>query len=76
MTGSIVRLFIERRFIPQDGKRYAIADGHVERQDAEARAADDRLAADLVQALAAKPVADAGHRIRLGDQHQGGRSCT
>lgn len=76
MTGSHVRLFIERRFISVDGKRHAIADGHVERQDAAARAADDELSAGLADALAAVPVADAGHRIRLEDHQQGGPPCT
>lgn len=75
MNAAAVRLFIQRRFVPVDGKRQAIADGHVERQDAEARAADDRLAADLRTALAAVPVADAGHRIRLEDRQQGGPPC-
>ena len=73
MTRHFASFFIARReAIPHDGSRRIVADGHVERRDAEARAADDRLAADLADALAAVPVADAGHLIRP-DQQQGGK---
>ena len=41
MTRFVASLFIERRFIPNDGSRRVIADGHVERQeDAEESAAE------------------------------------
>lgn len=72
MTRFAASLFIARReAIPHDGSRLLVAGGRVEHQDAEARAADDRLAASLATALDAVPVADAGHRTRTGQQ-QGG----
>lgn len=51
MTGSLVRLFIERRWVPHDGSRHAIADGHVERQDGEASTDCYALLGELGAAL-------------------------
>ena len=51
MTGATVRLFISRRFIPVDGKRRAIADGYVERQDEEADTSGYALLGELGAAL-------------------------
>lgn len=51
MTRALVRLFIERRFVPVDGKRRAIADGHVERQDEGASTSGYALLGELGAAL-------------------------
>lgn len=59
MTGSLVRLFIERRWVPHDGTRRAIADGHVERQDEAASTSGYALLGELGAALDEKGGGDA-----------------
>ena len=53
MTGSIVRLFIERRFIPhdEDGSRRVIAAGTWPQQCPADIKADEALLSDLADAL-------------------------
>lgn len=61
MTRALVRLFIERRFIPHDGTRRVIAAGAYPQQGEADLKADEALLSDLAEALR--------------DQ-QGGRPCT
>lgn len=53
MTGSLVRLFIGRRFIPQDedGPRHVIAAGRYPQQCPADLTADEALLSDLADAL-------------------------
>ena len=77
MTSPSAGLFIERRFIPNDGTRRVIADGHVKRQgDAGACQADDALLADLGQAMPPVPgehlAVEAGREAWSRHQQRGG----
>lgn len=51
MTRGLVRLFIERRFIPHDGSRPVIAAGTWPRQKPAEAKADEALPSDLAEAL-------------------------
>jgi hypothetical protein len=76
VTRALVRLFIEHRFISNDGSRRVIADGHAGRQSAEVIAADDALMAEVAGAMREIPgedvARDAGRAAWLARQQRGG----
>ena len=51
MTGSLVRLFIERRWVPHDGSRHVIAAGTYPQQSIADLKADEALLSELAEAL-------------------------